>query len=189
MRNYIAIIVLCLVIGFFAGRCTKKETTIDYVKLPPIIGSVDPGMGLIAEILPPHLTLITVCKTDTIIVESQLPPVVDTMASIKATAEDWNKTRRYSQTLLDEPKIGKLEYTAEVQYNRLTKFDYSFIPVQQQITTNRTRVFSPFARIGFDTFGNASLGGGLFINKFGFDVQYIRGQNTQAFGAGLYYRF
>ena len=203
----IALIALLAVIlfgsGFYIGRkkdpdvIVKRDTT--YVELPPIHDSIPKPVpykvvepidtanvimdaikeGLYSELFPEKT------KTDTIYISK-----TDTAAVLK----DWATERFYAETLFDDQKLGKFSYNAVVKYNRMTSFNYTFVPVQMQTetTTQMIRKFLPYLGVGFDS-GMGVLGqGGMFFHQdAGFAVQYRYDLNLKqsTFGGLFLYMF
>ena len=171
-------------LGFFIGRQKDPEIVIkekvEYVELPPVhdtlykpkpykviepVDSLNIIMqaklsGLLAELFPDD------GKKDTVYVTKE-----DTTAVMK----DWATERHYKEMLFDSDTLGRFSFDAKVKYNRLTQFDYTFVPMQKQTetTTQTSRKFLPYVGAGFDT-GKGVLGqvGMFFHQDAGFAVQY-----------------
>jgi hypothetical protein len=97
--------------------------------------------------------------------------VIDTLASYRATVEDWNEERRYRHTLFDNLN-GKLDLDLSVRFNTLTTLDYAFTPIRTETTIKPRRGLSPFAGVSFGVSGTA-VGGGLFYCDVGIAASYV----------------
>ena len=187
-KNYWKIAVYAIIgallfgLGFYIGR--KKDpdvitkTEIKYVELPPIHDSIPVPKpykviepvdsmniimeakmsGLLAELFPHEKDTVYVTKADT-----------------AAVLKDWATERLYSETLFDSDTLGRFKFDAAVRYNRLTSFDYTFVPIQKQTETTikTTRKFLPYLGGGMSTNGSIMAQGGVFFHQdAGFAVQY-----------------
>lgn len=173
--------VLVAVLCFFIGRWTAPdpEPVVKYVQLPPITIKKDSSdLRPILVTKPDSIVYITVYrdKPDSIKPAPLEPPVradIDTLASYRATVEDWNIERLYQETLIDSDTLGLATLEATVQYNRLTGYNYKYLPVQRQETTivpgrrlggygqiNFTNQYSSLAiGVKFDWLGVHAVGG------------------------------
>lgn len=206
---YVIIALGILVGGFFLGRKTHKEveyikgdTITDTLKVPYPVKEIVPADtldiikqcikdGIYADLFPP--------KTDTLFIKDTLylPSKEDTAAIIK----DWGTKRFYQQTLFDGETTGHFDYSAEVQYNRLTNFSYNYTPVIKKETEVKTytKTLSPFIGISYlsnpwDETKNpmVQLNAGLFLReKIGVNLIYQRGfvLKNDYVGAGVLYKF
>jgi hypothetical protein len=171
MKTFI-LILLALAAGYIAGRChSPVEITTHHVEGPPVTGSVAlpsrvPDLPRVGDLRVARLVFIpdTILKTDTI-------RVIDTLASYRATVEDWNEERRYRRTLFDDLN-GKLDLDLSVRFNTLTTLDYAFTPIRTETTIKPRRGLSPFAGVSFGVSGTA-VGGGLFYRDVGIAASYV----------------
>lgn len=182
--SVIIIAVLALFgLGFYIGRARDPETIVkekvEYVELPAIhdtlwkpkpyaviepVDSLNIIMeaklsGLLAELFPNE-------GKDTVYVTP-----ADTVAIIK----DWATERHYKEKLFDSDTLGRFSFDATVRYNRLTEFDYTFVPIQKQVETTikTTRKYLPYVGAGFDTgIGVTGQAGIFFHQDAGFAIQY-----------------
>lgn len=68
-------------------------------------------------------------------------------SALYAVVVDWNTTRRYSGTLIDDPRAGKVSYAFSVQYNRAGQIDYRFDPAP--VVTARPRRWGVGVQAGY----------------------------------------
>ena len=172
MKNeYIAILcILCLVVGFFAGRKTiTTETEIRYVK-----GNVI--RDTIRVPVPVHEVV-----SDTIVLIER-----DTIQ----TLIDWNMERIYFERLYDNNN-GIFDLSARIQYNKVQEFSYELVPVYKEITKYNEPAWKPFVSASYSTFDIAGIGGGVQYKKIGFEYQYQRRFNNGESGhlIGINYIF
>ena len=187
--------------GFFLGKAGKFSQSEVVVTKPPISETITVTDTLIVyETLPAEVRYIY--KTDTLRLISEVEVervdtvyVVDTLASLLATAEDWNTLRSYAMTLFDNDIHGSLEVEAEVQYNKLQELDYTFTPAPTAVTVSvpKTPEFTPYVRFAAgSTVNSVSIGGGVFVQEhFGVDVSYMTLFNEGKHGVevGLMWKF
>jgi hypothetical protein len=170
MKTFIFIL-LALVAGYIAGRYhSPGEVITRHVEAPPVTGSVAlpsrvPDLPKISDLHVARLVFIpdTILRADTI-------RVIDTIASYRATVEDWNEERRYQRTLFDDLN-GKLDIAASVRFNTLTTLDYAFTPIRTETTIKPRKGLTPFAGISFGVSGIAACGG-LFYRDIGLAASY-----------------
>ncbi len=177
------IMVICLFIGFIAGRQTvsiKEKEATRYVEGKTIRDTItnwkSDTVYKLGEVCYKYQY-----RTDTVYKDV---PVVDRDETIKATIEDWNLKREYNRMLFNNEN-GKLSISLAVQYNELQKLSYSFTPIQKQTVVRKERVFEPFVAasiLGFDSF---SVGGGFFYHNLGFRAEWASGN----LNFGVMYRF
>ena len=111
--------------------------------------------------------------------------VLDTLASMKATVEDWNLERVYAGELFKSDTLGTMNYSATVQYNKLTSLAWDYIPKIKTIMITKSPVFRPFIAARYNTFEQASIGGGMFVKKIGVEASYLKDFKTQKDGFGV----
>lgn len=179
--KYIVLVIICLFIGFIAGRQTTNEKVITkYVQGETIQDTIThfipDTVYLAGELKYKH-----VYKTDTVYRDV---PVVDRDKTIQATLEDWNLIRDYKRTLYDN-ESGKLSVDLSLQYNELQKLSYSFTPMYKETTIVRKRVFVPFVSASFYTNNSFSAGGGFFYHDLGFRAEY----SPDGLNFGILYKF
>lgn len=205
MKKYLtgAAAVLLLLIGFWIGRATLPvKERVEYVPLPAVRGSLT-GFELtpISEVLAGIPRFIPIYRDLSVPQQARdsapAPPEhlparqIDTLASYRATIEDWNIRRTYARTLFDDPQLGRLSLTAAIQYNKLDTLGWEFAPIQRTVTQIRRPTWQPFASIGYNTFEQGSIGVGALYKNVGGQVRLIRdfrGQRT-ALGGEVMIRF
>lgn len=167
--------------GLLVGKYTNspKPSSIEtvYVKGERVTDTIIiTDSVLIREYLPSRQVLLYV--TDTL-------NVVDTVRSYRATIEDWNTERMYSQTVFKSDTLGELSYTASVQYNRLKKFAYSYDPVvridRQVLTKDKYR---PYVGMDYNSFNQATLSVGLLKGRIGINANLVRDFDSSKFAVG-----
>ncbi len=199
-RGWILPIVLLsialLIAVFFLGRGSVRTSfaTVTYKPLPTV--SVSQGES--------ELTPIIAEKPDSIVYivryrdrpandesappECQPEPVIDTLASLLATVEDWNTRRVYADTLINSDTLGRATYRATVQRNKLVGFDFDYEPRQKSVVTvvppkNRLQ---PYALANATTQA-AELGAGVKYGRIGVHVVggYDYRSEKMVFGGGI----
>lgn len=114
---------------------------------------------------------------------------------------DWVTKRFYSNVLFNDEKQGYFDYSAEIQYNRLSSFSYNFTPVVKEVTQTKTytKFMSPFVGLYYltnpwDEVKNPSIqiNAGVFLkDRYGISILYQRGftVDNDHIGAGLLIKF
>ncbi|MFT4169906.1 MAG: hypothetical protein QM653_12380 [Dysgonomonas sp.] len=190
-RIYIFICLTILFIGcaisFFIGRSTiETKTKTEYVKGETIRDTV--------YIPAPYFekksdkdNMIPIYKKDP---EGKETTELDAVKSKDVTIHDWNLERKYSDQIFNN-ESGKLLYDITVQNNKLSKFNYTFTPIQKVTTTIKEKIFQPYVSAGYSTLGIASVGGGFFYHNLGIEYQFQRDfkYNDTGHSLGLKYKF
>lgn len=202
MKQKLIIAGLLLVAGFIIGRWAipSPEPEVKYIELPPVRDSLSgDDLRPISETVRDSVIYITRYKEVQVPINPGAPDtviryvtVVDTQASMKATAADWNTERKYEATLFDTPELGKFDYIATVQFNKIQNFSYNYAPKQRMETTVKSvPAFTPFVRASYTTFDHVTIGGGTYIKNIGIDGFYIRDirNGTEGLGIGLSLKF
>jgi hypothetical protein len=196
-KHLLIVCALSLLIGFVTGLFIaprpKIETGTTYEPLPPVEVSRDSSeLRPISSTKPDSIVYVTVYVDRPAIVDSGPPPMIDTLASYRATVEDWNIRREYADTLIHSDTLGVATYRANVQYNKLIGFDFRYTPVQQatiSIMQSPTRI-QPYM-LGNITTKGSSAGIGLKYGKIG--AHFIAGYEHSAAkmyaGAGVLFEF
>ena len=104
---------------------------------------------------------------------------------MQATVEDWNMERIYAGELFKSDTLGTLNYRATVQYNTLASLAWDYTPKIKTVTITKNPVFRPFASVRYNTFEQASVGGGIFIRKIGLEASYLKDFKVQKDGFGI----
>jgi len=188
--------------GFYVGKQREPDVIIKekvkYVELPPVRDSIKVPtpyyVNRPVDSVNVLLALIESGKYAELFPEKVRDSIYVTPADSAAVIRDWATERMYAETLFDADTLGKFTFDASVQYNRLQRFDYTFVPVQKQTETTikTTRKFLPYVGVGLDT-GSSLIGqGGMFFKQdMGFAIQYRRDikQKENAVGAMFLYMF
>ena len=174
------ILIVAALIGFMAGRVTLSEKTVVKWKEGPKITDTIRIPEPIVINKPAEIKYVPVYTTvrDTV-------KVLDTLASMQATVEDWNLQRIYAGELFKSDTLGTLNYRATVQYNTLTSLAWDYTPKVKTVTITKNPVFRPFAAVRYNTFEQASVGAGVFVKKIGVEASYLKDFKTQKNGVGV----
>ena len=190
-RIYIFICLIILLVGcaisFFIGRSTiDTKTKTEYVKGETIRDTVYIPTPY-SEKKADKDNLIPVYKKDP---EGKETTELDTTKSKDATIHDWNLERKYANLVFNNEN-GKLLYDITVQNNKLSKFNYTFTPIQKVTTTIKERIFQPYVSAGYSTLDIASVGGGFFYYNLGVEYQFQKDfrYNETGHSLGVKWRF
>ena len=180
--SIIVIILLLFGFGFYVGRKTIKKPVVQppvYIELPPIhdtiykpkpynviepVDSLDVLKQCIAS--GKYYDLFPYKQFDT--------TIIITKTDSSKIFKDWATKRLYSETLFDIDTLGKCTYNAEVQFNELSKIDYTYIPIQKQttITENQIKHYSPYIGLEISTMPSVGAEIGMFIDEsWGFAIE------------------
>ena len=194
---------LLIALGFYMGRKREPDvivkTVTEYVELPPIHDTIDKPVPYKVKVPADTADIIRTCIRDGLYAElfpgkEPADTVYITKEDTTAILRDWAAQRLYSETLFDIDTLGRCTFNAEVQYNRLSNMNYTFIPIQKQttVTTRSVRTFLPYIGGGLTMNEMYMAQGGIFIKQdFGMAVQYIYDNKTKtnAYGALFLYMF
>lgn len=163
--------------GVWIGRQTVSyKTTVDIIKLPPVIGSIDvPGpvfTGIPSEINWP-------LRTDTFYIDTGRV-VIQSIDSAKVF-RDWSKEKQYAFTVFDDEEKGKLDVDMWMQYNTLKKFNYEYVGVKTLETRYVERKFKMFIGVDYSTNYYTGIGGGFIYNHLALEYKYHIGLKYQNF--------
>lgn len=196
-----AIGVLALIaIGFFLGRKTIEQPEPTTIYLPGDTVTVElPAPDPIKEELD-TANIIKDCVKNGLYYELFPERVKDSVVYLTLTKEDtakvfndWATKRTYSETIFDSDTLGKATFNAEVQFNRLTKFDYTFAPIIKQTTVvEKKPKYSPFVGAGVSTLPSLNVTAGYFYEEkwgFSFTYQYDYIKKNNILGAGFLIKF
>ena len=190
-RIYIFICLIILLVGcaisFFIGRSTiDTKTKTEYVKGETIKDTVYIPAPY-SEKKADKDNLIPIYKKDP---EGKETTELDTAKSKDVTIHDWNLERKYSDQVFNNEN-GKLLYDITVQNNKLSKFNYTFTPIQKVTTTTKEKIFQPYVSAGYSTLDIASVGGGFFYHNLGIEYQFQKDfrYNDAGHSLGLKYKF
>ncbi|WP_346236765.1 hypothetical protein ABDK00_013995 [Niabella insulamsoli] len=187
---------LCWVIGFFMGRANSDVIKkIVYVKGNTVEDSLIAPKPIKSEI-PADPVYPT--KNDTVWMKGQpgetiidsIPYQVIQKVDTSKIISEYITLNQYDNTLFDNSN-GKLSVRSNVQYNKLQRIDYSFTPIQKEITIERKRTFTPFITGSYNTFNQAAAGAGIYIKNIGIGAKYIKDLSTDRTGyeGGIYIKF
>ena len=173
---YIALLLVVFIIGFFLGR--GKARVVEKVSLKKgetVYGSLNPSFLTTPKEFKGDIQMLPYIfwKNDTI-------KVLDTVKVV----EDFLIRRDYSFNVFNNDN-GVLDITQSIQHNRLQTFDYKFTPIHKTITVKEKNIFEPYGSIGYNTFNQVSVGGGVFINNLGLEYSYIYDTRIMLTGHGL----
>jgi hypothetical protein len=154
----------------------KSKEKVEYIKGETVYRTIEVPKYIASEI-PKIMYLPT--KKDTLIVnhEQIITQKVDTAKII----ENYVAERKYSFNVFND-KNGKLDISQTIQYNELQKFNYSFTPLQKEITKQKERIFVPFVSASYNSFGITGAGGGLFYHNIGVEYKYLYETQTHLSG-------
>ena len=203
-RYKVIILAATLISGIVIGRLTTAEKVIvQWRDAPPINGEIKQPEPVTVRV-PDSIKYITVYRetrskpTDSS--DGGIPVLdsvssgyvlgtwseqIDTAASLAATVRDWNVERTYAGMLFKSDTLGTANYEAKVQYNTLTSLKWDFTPKVKEITTIKIRTVRPFVGMGYNTFNQASVTGGVFIRNIGFSATYINDFTERKNGVGI----
>jgi len=170
MKKNILILITILILGVILGRWTlPQKIKIEYLPGIKVHDSIPYSVPYKVEIpANPVLPL----KPDTIKLSGDttyIAQVVDTAQIIA----DYIKKNYYQEILFDNDTLGSFSFEAQVQYNKLQYFGYSFTPIHKQTTITQKRVFEPFILSSVNTLGYFGLGAGAYYNNTGFGLKYL----------------
>lgn len=182
------IILVSLIIGFFAGRSRiDSEPIIKYIKGDTITDSIPypvpyDSIQIKYKYLP-RITDTLYLDGDTVIVQGD----IDTSAILA----DYLLKRLYKETLFDNDTIGSLNIETSVERNRLGSITYSFNPITKEITIPEKRLITPFIIGSYNTFNQFGIGGGLYINDVGVSLKYLNNttMTNRGFEIGVFKSF
>ncbi len=168
-------ILIALTVGFFIGRATlATNEKVRHVVGKQTTGSVyvDFKVGKQLKEFKTDISDLPLVfwKTDTVVKENSvyLKQEIDTVKIL----EDFLLKRDYSFNVFNDDK-GKLDVKQTIQFNRLQSFDYTFTPIQKEITRTSERLFVPFVSASFSTLNYVGAGGGVFIKDLGLEYNYL----------------
>ena len=203
-RYKVIILVATLIAGIVIGRLTTTEKVVVQWRDAPQIGAEIKEPEPVVVCVPDSIKYITVYRekqsrptdssdrgipvSDSVsegYVSETWSGQIDTAASLAATVQDWNLERTYVATLFQSDTLGTASYEAKVQYNTLTSLKWDFTPKIKEVTTIKNRTVRPFVGMGYNTFNQASVTGGVFIRNIGFSATYINDFTERKNGVGV----
>lgn len=196
---YAIVILGLLAIGFFTGRKTIKQPEPDVIYLPGDTVTVIETPKPVKETID-TAAIIKDCVNNGIFYDLFPEKVRDSIIYLTLTKEDtakvfndWATKREYSELLFDIDTLGTARFNAEVQFNRMLKFDYTFVPVVKQVTLVQPKPkYSPFVAFGVSTLPSLNAMAGAFHDeKWGgaFTYQYDYISNEHIIGSMFLIKF
>lgn len=188
-RYKFIILAATLISGIVIGRLTTAEkVVVQWRDAPPINGEIKQPEPVTVRV-PDSIKYITVYR-DQMASPSNMsevvePPEIDTAASLAATVRDWNVERTYAGMLFKSDTLGTANYEAKVQYNTLTSLKWDFTPKVKEVMQIKTRTVRPFVGVGYNTFNQASVSGGVFIRNIGLSATYVSDFAERKNGVGI----
>ena len=167
------VILIVFATGCLLGRATiSKGEKVEHVQGETVYGSLNPDFLTVKKEFKGDIKFLPYIfwKGDTVKINN-----IEYISTIPDTAkivEDFIVKREYQFNVFDNEN-GKLEVSPTVQYNRLQAFNYSFTPIKTIITKTDKPAFIPFLSASYNTFGEAGIGGGVFIRDFGIEYNYL----------------
>ena len=177
---FIAALLIAFAVGFFLGRGKIRiEEKVEYVKGKTVVRPVK--IPLPSSVYIPSLYFLPT-KPDTLYIDEKPYPIatVDTAKII----QDYITQNTYEFNAFDD-NTGKLDIKQTIQYNRLQDFQYTYTPIHQLTTRTVRNTFEPFGSVGYNTFDQVTVGGGIFINNLGLEYNYIHDTRMNQSGHGL----
>jgi hypothetical protein len=186
MKYYICIglVLIAFAGGFFLGR-GKVRTSVktEYIKGETVVRPVK--IPYPSTVFIPTLYFLPT-KSDTLYLdgEAQFVQTVDTAKII----EEYITQNTYEFNVFDDSN-GKLDIKQTIQYNRLNDFSYTFTPIYRHTTVSEKPIFEPFVSIGYSTFNQAFIGGGVFYKDVGIEYNYIQSNTLGGHSLSIKYKF
>lgn len=185
--------------GFILGRqhYEKGTTTVitHYIQLPAIHDTIIVKEPKYVKLPTDTAKIIQQCINDGIYTELFPEKIVEkeiflTSEDTLAIVIDWASERTYSETIIDNDTIGRIDIEANVQYNRLKSIEYDLKLYQKETNTitNKKPMFEPFLGASVLTNGNGMVELGTFVRQnVGMSLIYDRDMtnNKNAFGIGI----
>lgn len=196
----LAILAVCCTAAYKFGRGANAphEPTFTYEPLPTVaVSRSGTELAPVSEMPRDSIVFVTVYRDRPVAPKGvppdiSLPPLIDTVASYRATVEDWNTERTYRDTLLHSDTLGTATLCATVQFNRLTGLDFRYTPRQKSvvIVVPPKATIQPYALTNITTRW-ANVGAGLKYGKVGIHAVagYDYQTGTPSLGAGLLVMF
>lgn len=173
---YIGIAILFLVIGFFVGRSGSEIVTkVEYVKGEAIRDTIYAGKLIPYEVKTPDKPILPM-KIDTIRIPGK-PDIQYMKVDTAQIIADYIKENSYTNVLFDDKTKGKLTVATKVQYNKLKRLGFEFIPIEKVVTKENIRVITPFIQGSYNTIGYVGVGGGFYYHNVGVGYKYLKSLN------------
>lgn len=186
------VILIIAVVSFISGRYSvrvKETVQVEYLPQETIRDSVI-KLVPVAE----KRTIDSISIAEHMVRSGLVKPIIkDSIIYIKVDTqkifEDWSTIRSYNKTLFDSPTLGKLTLNQQLQYNRIQKLDYEFIPIQQVVTEIKEKKYHFDLHGGIGMFNNNSAAvqvGLIHRSNFGIGYQYQRNFDLNQNSHGLF---
>ena len=188
MNKTLICISICIMIGaicFFVGRSTIKisEKT-NYVKGETIYKTIIKDSLIYKSEIPYNPIYPT--KIDTFYIDSIQYKTI-TIDSAKVLKEYIQK-RTYNIKLFDD-KNGKLTIKPIVQYNELQSIPFEYTPITKEVTRTIQKTFTPFIHGGYNSFGYAEIGGGIYYHDIAIQCDYVTDFKYNGISIGMDIKF
>jgi len=182
---YLIIIgVVTLTAGFFIGRATTTSSIVTkYIKGETVTNSVNVPTPYNVYI--PTVPLLPT-RTDTIKVNTK-EYIVIKVDTAKIIA-NYILRKRYTTPMFDDNN-GKLIVSSVVQYNSLDSLGYSFTPITKEVTIIKSKIFTPFINVAWNSFKFYSAGGGIYIGNIGVGAKFMTDFSRQGYEVNLGIKF
>ena len=182
--KYILIAIVMLAVGFLVGRWnTDTVESIKYVKGDTIHDSIEVPTPY--EVKTPANPVLPT-KPDTVTLEGGKEYITLKVDTAKIISE-YSAENLYNFNAFDNDTIGTMRIKQTLQYNKMKKFSYDFVPVRKEVTVERKRVFSPFVTASVNSINGIGLGGGAYVKDVGASVIYT--PNNKSYEVGIHYKF
>ena len=176
----VAILALCGVFyaGYRYGQKQNTQNTIEYVKGDTITDSL--------FVFKPY----QVIRIDTISKEYK---VYDTVTKVyyvdtAKVINDFSQLVKYKEKLFDSDTLGSLSVDVNIQYNRLQKIGYNFIPIQKVIRKSISLPkFGVYTSV--NSFGSIGIGAIGEYKQIGGTLQYVTQERKNGIQLGFFYIF
>lgn len=178
-------ILIIFLIGFFIGKCTRKESARTEYIPGEVIRDTVYQIPEPSEEVPPQPIYIT--KLDTLYLDSLI--YVHESVDTTAILSDWIKKRSYDICLFDVDTLGTMNVHADIQYNKLQGMSYDYAPVYKKVTEIRKPLFTPFVMGGINSHWRPELEVGTFIKNFGISGSISHDSENMQYSIKIGYKF
>ena len=183
IKYAILAVLIASAVFFFIGRATvKTKETVRYVKGETVTRTIKVPDVKFMEI--PKVVFLP--QKPVTLKDSTIVYVTDTVKVI----EEHVAINHYGFNVFDDNN-GKMDIKQTIQYNKLQSFDYTFTPMQKEITRTKEKVFVPFVSVSYNTLNYVGAGGGVFIKDLGLEYNYLFNtfDKRTAHSFGVKYKF
>ena len=188
MNKYltISIITIALIVTFFfIGRGTNGvEKKIKYIRGETICKTITKDSLIYKVEIPKNPIYPT--KIDTFYIDSiQYKTIVIDSAKV---LKEYVQKRTYNIKLFDD-KNGKLTIKPIVQYNELQSIPFEYTPITKEVTRTIQKTFTPFIHGGYNSFGYAEIGGGIYYHDIAIQCDYVTDFKYNGISIGMDIKF